>query len=168
MPFFPLIQSAGSAAPNNQTPRADDGRRPGAAPDPESVQTGFGERHAMNARAGSPYSQLLTAEIHADVPMLCLDAPASAKSSLARASHKSIPPRNAGALGGRLQQRSGVQTQFWSIVLIGDSLLQVNQNCEVGADGQAVSLYIIVYLAGLIAGHIVRFPYWIEESERRV
>jgi hypothetical protein len=51
------------------------------------------------------------------------------KSTLARASHKSIPPRNAGALGGRLQQRSGVQTQFWSVVFIRDSLLQVNLNC---------------------------------------
>ena len=52
---------------------------------------------------------------------------------------KSIPPRDAGALGGWLQQRSGVQTQFWSVVFIGDSLLQVNQNCR-GQGVDAVEL----------------------------
>ena len=77
------------------------------------------------------------AEIYADMPTLCLDARASAQSSLVRAPHKSIPPRNAGALGGRLQQRSGVQTQFWSVVFIRDSLLQVNRNCR-GRDVDAV------------------------------
>jgi len=45
-------------------------------------------------------------------------APASAKSWLAGAFPKSIPPRNAGAPGGWPQQRSGVQTQFWSVPLI--------------------------------------------------
>ena len=45
------------------------------------------------------------------------------------APRKSIPPRNAGALIGWLQQQSGVQTQFWSVPFIGDSLLQVNRNC---------------------------------------
>ena len=64
-------------------------------------------------------------------------ASASAKSSLARAPHKSIPPRDAGALEGRLQQRSGVQTQFWSVPFIRDSLLQVNRNCR-GRDVDAV------------------------------
>jgi hypothetical protein len=38
-----------------------------------------------------------------------------------------------------LQQRSGVQTQFWSVVFIGDSLLQVNQNCR-GQGVDAVEL----------------------------
>jgi hypothetical protein len=66
------------------------------------------------------------AEIYADMPALCLDA-GERKISARRAPHKSIPPRDAGALGGRLQQRSGVQTQFWSVPLIEDSLLQVNQ-----------------------------------------
>ena len=101
----------------------------------ESVEAGFAKRHAINRAAGSQCSQLLTAEICADTPTLRLDAPASAKSTLARASRKSIPPRNAGALGGWLQQRSGVQTQFWSVVFIRDSLLQVNRNCRaLGAD----------------------------------
>ena len=37
--------------------------------------------------------------------------------------------------GGWLQQRSGVQTQFWSVVFIRDLLLQVNRNCRaLGAD----------------------------------
>ena len=56
-------------------------------------------------------------EIYAAMPTLCLDAAASAKSPLVRAAR------------GRLQQRSGVQTQFWSVVFIEDSLLQVNLNC---------------------------------------
>jgi hypothetical protein len=41
---------------------------------------------------------------------------------------QSIPPRDAGALGGGLQQRSRVRTQFGIVVLIEDSLLQVNRN----------------------------------------
>jgi hypothetical protein len=128
MPFFP--QSIGRLARTSQSNatrrrRADARRRSKS----ESVETGFCEWHAINARRRIAMQSASYGEIYADVPTQCLDAPASAKSTLPSAPRKSIPPRNAGALGGWLQQRSGVQTQFWSVPFIGDSLLQVNRNC---------------------------------------
>jgi hypothetical protein len=106
-------------------------RRAGGGPAPLQIgelETGF-IRTARDQRAlpdRNAVSHL--AEFHAAMPTLCLDAAASTKSPLVRAASKSIPPRNAGALGGKLQQRSGVQMQFWSVVFTRDSLLQVNRN----------------------------------------
>jgi hypothetical protein len=93
----------------------------------ENVETGVCETARDQSRCRIAMQSASYAEIYADMPTLCLDTPASTKSSLARAPRKSIPPRNAGALGGQLQQRSGVQSQFWSVVFIEDSRLQVNQ-----------------------------------------
>ena len=121
----------------NSTPRADARAGPGAAPNRRAWKQVSAKRRGINARCRIAMQSAIYAEIYADMPTLCLDARASAQSSLVRAPHKSIPPRNAGALGGRLQQRSGVQTQFWSVPFIGDSLLQVNRNCR-GRDVNAV------------------------------
>jgi hypothetical protein len=49
-----------------------------------------------------------------------------AKSWLARAHGKSIPPRKLERQERGDQRRSGVHTQFWSVVFIRDSPLQIN------------------------------------------
>jgi hypothetical protein len=134
---FPLDPTAGSPDLAIKRHAPTTGGKPDAAPNRRAWKQVSANGTRSTRAAGSQCSQPLSAEIYADVPTLCLDAPASAKSSLARAPHKNIPPRNAEALGGRFQQRSGVQTQFWSVPFIGDSLLQVNRNCR-GRDVDAV------------------------------
>jgi hypothetical protein len=107
-------------------------RRAGECPAPFQI----GERgnrflrpHAINARCRIAMRSANFAQIYTDVPTLCPDARRRAGNHRSSAHPpKSISPRNAGALGGWPQQRSGVQTQFWSVVFIGDSLLQVNYN----------------------------------------
>jgi hypothetical protein len=54
------------------------------------VETGFCET-ARDQRT-LPDRHALTVESHADMPTLCLDAPASAKSSLARVPPKAFRP----------------------------------------------------------------------------
>jgi hypothetical protein len=76
-----------------------------------------------DANMRSTWISQLRPDLHGRANAMPRRAPASAKSSLVRAPPKSIPPRNAGALGGWLRQRSGVQTQFWSVRFIGDSLV---------------------------------------------
>jgi hypothetical protein len=105
-------------------------RRAGECPAPLQI----GERgnrflrpHAIYARGRIAMRSANFAQIYTDGPDAMSRRAGKRKINARRASHKSIPPRNAGALGGRLQQRSGVQTQFWSVPLIEDSLLQVNQ-----------------------------------------
>src|SRR4051812_37529100 len=125
------------AGPRNQTPRADDGRKPGAAPDRRAWKQVLRNGTGSTRAAGSQYSQPLmprftrTCRRNVSTP--------GAQIIARTRTPKSIPPRDAGALGGWLQQRSGVQTQFWSVVFIGDSLLQVNQNCR-GQGVDAVEL----------------------------
>jgi hypothetical protein len=136
-----LVQNRcpGSPGCRAATPRADDGRRPGAVPDRRAWKQVLFKRYAISAHCRIAMQSGTHRRVPADMPTLCLDAPASAKSLLARAPHKRIPPRDAGALGGKLQQRSGIQTQFWSVVFIGDSLLQVNRNCRRQAATEARS-----------------------------
>jgi hypothetical protein len=128
MSFSP-IQSAGWPGPRNQTPRADDGRRPGAAPNRRAWKQVSANGTRSTRAAGSPCSPASYGEIYADVPTQCLDAPASAKSTLAQRTPQKHSAPECWSLIGWLQQQSGVQTQFWSVPFIGDSLLQVNRNC---------------------------------------
>jgi hypothetical protein len=70
---------AGSPGIRNQTPRADARAEARRRSRSESVETGFCERHAINARCRITMQSATYAEIYADMPTLCLDAPASAK-----------------------------------------------------------------------------------------
>ena len=105
------------------------GRMPGAAPDRRAWKQVSATARDQRALPDRNAVSQLRSDLHGRADAMPRRAPASAKSSLVRAPPKSIPPRNAGAPGGWPQQRSGVQTQFWSVVFIRDSLLQVNLNC---------------------------------------
>jgi hypothetical protein len=101
------------------------GGRPGAAPD----------RRAWNRFLQTTRDQLalpdrhaLTVESHADMPTL-FSTRAGKRKIIARArTPKKHSAPECWSPKGKRQQRSGVQTQFWSVVFIGDSLLQVNRN----------------------------------------
>ena len=121
------IQCRGCARHQRRAPTR--GRMPGAAPDRRAWKQVSATARDQRALPDRNAVSQLRPDLHGRADAMPRRAPASAKSSLVRAPPKSIPPRNAGALGGWLQQRSGVQTQFWSVPFIGDSLLQVNRNC---------------------------------------
>jgi hypothetical protein len=115
------IQCPGCARHQRRAPTR--GRMPGAAPDRRAWKQVSATARDLRALPDRNAVSQLRPDLHGRADAMPRRAPASAKSSLVRAPPKSIPPRNAGALGGWLRQRSGVQTQFWSVRFIGDSLV---------------------------------------------
>jgi hypothetical protein len=68
------------------------GQMPGAAPDRRVLDTGFGETARDQRACGIAMQSATYAEIHTDMPTLCLDTPASAKSSLVAHPTKAFRP----------------------------------------------------------------------------
>ena len=105
------------------------GESPGVAPDRRAWKqvsaTARDQRALPDRNAVSHFAQIYT-----DVPMLCPDARRRAQNHRSSAHpQKAFRPGMLEPRRAAQQQRSGVQTQFWSVLFIRDSLLQVNLNC---------------------------------------